>query len=47
MDCLKFVCEVYSHKSEVQVSPKDWQVQYKEAAAADGPATQGADQDED
>jgi len=33
MDCLKFVCEVYSHKSEVVVSPKDWQVQYKEATA--------------
>ena len=47
MDCLKFVCEVYSHKSEVEVSPKDWQVQYKEAATADGAATQATDQDED
>lgn len=36
MDCLKFVCEVYSHKSEVEVSPKDWQVQYKEATTDDG-----------
>ena len=36
MDCLKFVCEVYSHKSEVEVTPKDWQVQYKEALANGG-----------
>ena len=35
MDCLKFVCEVYSHKNEVEVTPKDWQVQYKEATTAD------------
>lgn len=35
MDCLQFVCDIYSHKSEVQVSPKDWQVQYKEAQAAE------------
>ena len=33
MDCLKFVCEVYSHKSEVEVTPKDWQVQFKQAQA--------------
>ena len=36
MDCLKFVCEVFSYKSEVEVSPKDWQVQYKEAMADEG-----------
>jgi len=46
MDCLKFVCEVYSHKSEVQVTPKDWQVQFKQAQA-DEAGEQDEEEEED
>ena len=45
MDCLRFVCDVYSYKSEVQVSPKDWQVQYKEAVAAEGAEEENGEED--
>jgi len=45
MDCLQFVCDIYSHKSEVEVSPKDWQVQYKEAQAADGGEEQNEEEE--
>jgi len=44
---LDFVCKVYSHNSEVEVTPKDWQFQYKEACEADGEAMEEEEGEEE